>query len=522
VGRGVDGSGHHAVGQPLVDHHRAEVGRVGHDRFRHVRRHALVLAQLEIGRHEIAEMRRLDRLDDVDAGQVEAQVRDLVADLLLVAEQDDVGDAAQQHLLRRVEDAVFLAFGQNDALAGRLRALDEAEFEHLGCDHARLGRLEEIDELLRVHVRLEQRQRGGDLAGRPGIDARMQPGHRRDRLEGRGRHGQDRHHVLDLLEERADRAGGLEAVRQHDAGDVDGLGGVELEHHAQQIAEAVARNEQQRAVAQLREEDFRRGIRHAVGRRLEGVEQVGTVERLGAEGLGDLGHHRRGQERVLRNREHGQIRIARRPQERRQLVDAVGREAVQDGRQHLAVAVLEALHREIEVGHLAVLADLVAVHHQQHRRVDVARDLGVDVEFEGGRVAFEVGPLADDEIVAGGHGVVFCQDAVEQGGSLAGADQFARLAAGVGERLLVGQVEPEVAGDQRDVVVRFRPAPIARDDRPEEADVADLLDHHFHHAQRDGGFAAAGFRRGNIHVAGHGLTFPNRRPGTRGLNWAAS
>jgi hypothetical protein len=49
----------------------------------------------------------------------------------------------------------------------------------------------------------------------------MQPGYGRDRLEGRGRHGQDRHHVLDLLEQRADRAGWLEAVRQHDAGDVD-------------------------------------------------------------------------------------------------------------------------------------------------------------------------------------------------------------------------------------------------------------------------------------------------------------
>jgi hypothetical protein len=62
----------------------------------------------------------------------------------------------------------FLALGQTMRWRGDCARWMRPNSEHLGRDHARLGRLEEIDELLRVHVRLEQRQRGGDLAGRPG------------------------------------------------------------------------------------------------------------------------------------------------------------------------------------------------------------------------------------------------------------------------------------------------------------------------------------------------------------------
>jgi hypothetical protein len=106
-----------------------------------------------------------------------------------------------------------------------------------------------------------------------------------------------------------------------------------------------------------------------------------------------------------------------------------------------------------KVGHLAVGADLLAIDDQQHGGIDVAGDGGVDVELEGGGVAFEIGPFADDEVEAFGDGVVAFEDAVDEGGGLAGPDEFAGLAAGVGEGLLVGQVEPKVAGDERDVVV---------------------------------------------------------------------
>ncbi len=156
-----------------MHHHGAVVGGVGHDGFGHVRGDALGLAQLVVGLHEVAEIGRGGRVNDFHAGQVEAQMRNFAADALFVAQQDDVGDAAGDGLFRCVEDAVFFAFGQDDALARRLRALNEAEFKHLGRDDAGLGGFEEVQQLVIIHARLEEGEGGGDFAGGAGVDARV-------------------------------------------------------------------------------------------------------------------------------------------------------------------------------------------------------------------------------------------------------------------------------------------------------------------------------------------------------------
>ncbi len=399
MGGGVDGAGDHAVGEALVHHHGAEVRDVGQDGFGHVGGDALFLAQVVIGFDKVAEVGGLGGLEDVHAGEVEAEVGDFGADPLDVAEEGDVGDAAQEDLLGGVEDAVFLAFGQDDALAGFLGALDEAEFEHLGGDDGGAGGGEQADEPLGIHVGFEEGEGGGDFAGGAGEDARVQAGDGGDGVVGGARDGQDGDHFLDILEEGGDGAGGLEAVGENDAGDVDGAGGIELEHDAEEVAEAVAGNEQERAVPELGEKQFRGGVGDGEGGGLEGVEQIGAVGGLGAEGLGDFAHHGGGERGVLRHGKDGQFGVARMAKQVGQGLHAAGSKPVEDGGEHLAVVFLEALHGEIETAEMAFLAGFLAVHDQQDGAPRLRAMAALRIEFMAVEASSsEVEAFVDDEI----------------------------------------------------------------------------------------------------------------------------
>jgi hypothetical protein len=77
VGRRVGRTRHHAVGESLLHHHRAEVTDVGHDVAGLVERDALVAAQLVVALGEPVEQVRLERVDhrhvEVEAELVDAR-----------------------------------------------------------------------------------------------------------------------------------------------------------------------------------------------------------------------------------------------------------------------------------------------------------------------------------------------------------------------------------------------------------------------------------------------------------------
>ena len=90
VRRGVRGAGDHAVGQPELDHHRAEVGHRRDDLARPLDGHALVLAHLGVLDGEPLEQLAVVRVDDRGVVEVEAQLGGAGADGRLVAEDREV------------------------------------------------------------------------------------------------------------------------------------------------------------------------------------------------------------------------------------------------------------------------------------------------------------------------------------------------------------------------------------------------------------------------------------------------
>ncbi len=96
---------------------------------------------------------------------------------------------------------------------------------------------------------------------------------------------------------------------------------------------------------------------------------------------------------------------------------------------------------------------------------------------------------------------------LQQGGGLAGLNEFRRLAPGVGKRLFIRQIQAEVAGNQRNIIVADGAVALRADNRTEKADMADILDHHFHDAQGNRGFSTAGLGGGDIDITRHRATF---------------
>jgi hypothetical protein len=120
----------HAVGEPQVHHHRAEVRHVGDGVGRLLVRDALVLAQLGVLLGEAVHDLRVERAQHLRGAQVEAELDGATAHLRLVAEDRQVGDAAGEHGRRGPQHAVVAAFGQHDALTAGAGALQELVLEH--------------------------------------------------------------------------------------------------------------------------------------------------------------------------------------------------------------------------------------------------------------------------------------------------------------------------------------------------------------------------------------------------------
>jgi hypothetical protein len=112
------GARHQAVRVAHLDHHRAEVHGVGHDRRRLLARHALGAAHL-VERLDVAFVPvRLDRVDDLDALQVGLLLGGHGPDRGLVADQHDVGQVAFGDQAGGLDRAGLGSLGQHDALVG--------------------------------------------------------------------------------------------------------------------------------------------------------------------------------------------------------------------------------------------------------------------------------------------------------------------------------------------------------------------------------------------------------------------
>ena len=249
---GVRGAGDHPVGQPLPDHHRAEVGHVGHEVEGRVAGQALGLAQLEQVVGELLAQRVGLRVDDraprrcpgpgprARSARASGRPRMVRSTTLRRSSRS----AASQ-------DPVVVALGQDDVLALGAGPLDELVLEHHRRHGRGAGHLDPGLELGLVDVLLEQAQRVGDLEGVVRGDLGVQPGDRGRGLEGVQVGDQDRQGlVLDPLGEPQDRRVGRQPAGQQQPGDGrDGVGLPRREGGHLHVG-AVAGGDDQGAVAQ--------------------------------------------------------------------------------------------------------------------------------------------------------------------------------------------------------------------------------------------------------------------------------
>ena len=161
---GVRRARHHAVDHVVVHQHGAEIRDVVDDLAGLLDGDALVLAQLGVLLGELVAQLAGPRVEHRRGRQVDAEFGCAGADLRLVAEDGQVGDAALQQPARRLEDAVVLALGQHDALAVRPGAVQQLVGEHLRRDHRRDRNRQLRKQIRGVDVGVHQRERGVDLA----------------------------------------------------------------------------------------------------------------------------------------------------------------------------------------------------------------------------------------------------------------------------------------------------------------------------------------------------------------------
>ena len=83
----------------------------------------------------------------------------------------------------------------------------------------------------------------------------------------------------------------------------------------------------------------------------------------------------------------------------------------------------------------------------QHGSAYVGGNIRIEVELKGGVLAFEVRPLAQDEVVlSSSSDFIFVEDIFEDQGVLTGVDQLPGLFEGVSIGVAVGDGQLEVAG----------------------------------------------------------------------------
>ena len=315
VGGGVGRPRHHPVGQVLVDHHGAEVGDVGDQVLGHRPGHALVAAQLVVGVGEVLAPLRPQRVDHLEAVQLQAEGGAPVLDGVGVAEHGEVGDAAQQHLLGRLQHPVVAALGEDDVAAVGLGPLDQPLLEHQRGDPLGPGDLQAAQQPLAVDVGAEHPEGGGDLALALGGEHPPDPGDGGRRPVGVGPGGQHRHlRAAEPVDQPQHRRLGDQPAGQDQPGDVRVGAGEPGGQAAHDQVGPVAGGDDHVVVADvLQEVGQAHGADDHVADLAAGARLLGPADRpqeLGGQGVGDLGHGGGGQ---LRDLGHDVGRLARPP-----------------------------------------------------------------------------------------------------------------------------------------------------------------------------------------------------------------
>ncbi len=301
------------------------------------------------------------------------------------------------------------------------------------------------------------------------------------------------------LEQPVHGGGELVAARQQQPGDRWEGGGERRGEARDEDVRAVGWHHHQRSVDEVLDEVLgaHRRDPHILHLALE--HAIDGEHRPGAEGRLDLAHARVGELGVLGHHVDPLLAGVRREPEL-DIVHRVGRDAVDDHAEQLAVLALELLARELHL-----LDDVGArrrVDHHQHRSAELVGEVRVEVEVERGSGADEVGAFADDEVAASLELLVGRQDLLLD--LLVGAVRDQRRD-GVGAGAVhLGVVELELVALAHQLDLRIGLLAGAHD-RAEEADALQARGEHLHEAERDDRLAAVRAHRGDVDVLCHWL-----------------
>ena len=138
--------GDHAVGEPELDHHRAEVGHVDDDVAGPLEVDALVLAAFVVLRREPLAQLRVGRAEQPGGREVDAEQAGALLDLAGLAEDRQVGDPAAQQDVGGPEDPVVVALGQHDVPAVGDGQVDQLVLEHQRRHRVGAGDLEPVEQ----------------------------------------------------------------------------------------------------------------------------------------------------------------------------------------------------------------------------------------------------------------------------------------------------------------------------------------------------------------------------------------
>ena len=222
---GVRGAGDHAVGQAQLDHQRAEVGDVGDHVARLVDRDAPCAraGARTPARTAPAAPASRGSSDRCAPSRSSAQPGRRAAHAVLVAEQGQVDDVAAQQDLRRAQDPLVGALGQDDVAPVGARAVEQLVLEHHRRDH-RASALTAARSSSSAPS-TQRSNRASAASSLRGASGRQAPEHRareRRRLVGvvrRERHRRKLRQALDQLQHGLRRA---QAAGEHDTAETAG------------------------------------------------------------------------------------------------------------------------------------------------------------------------------------------------------------------------------------------------------------------------------------------------------------
>ena len=224
-------------------------------------------------------------------------------DLAGLAEDRQVGDATPQHRVGGLEDPVVVALGQHDVAPVADGPVDELVLEHQRRHRPRTRDLEPVEQHVAVDALVEQRQGGGHLARR----VLVQPAaDRRQRLRGVagvevGRH--DRHRRAEAVDQPGDLLGQVEPAVEHDARHLREVRRHLRRQHAEHHLGPVPRRHHDRALEEPVEHVRQRHRRDHDARALLRQQRLLAADEGAVAGGHQVGHRRRAQQRLLRQRE---------------------------------------------------------------------------------------------------------------------------------------------------------------------------------------------------------------------------